>query len=185
MLISAIADCRYGLRQLRRNPGFTIVAVIALAIGIGANTGVFGVVNALLLRSLPFHDPQRLAVLRNFIPPHDSASQFDEWRTHSMYLADAALVEEFDVNLNSERVASRAHVAQTSWNFFSVLGTQPILGRGFASDEEVEGTGWGTPGRNAVAVIGYGLWQHIFGGDPRVLGSTIRVDGHPRRSAGL
>ena len=185
MLNSAIADCRYGLRQLRRNPGFTIVAVVALAIGIGANTGVFVVVNALLLRSLPFHDPQRLAVLRNFIPPHDSASQFDEWRRHSMYLADAALVEEFDVNLNSERVASRARVAQTSWNFFSVLGTQPILGRGFAPDEEVEGTGWGTPGRNAVAVIGYGLWQQILGGNPRVLGSTIRVDGHPLTIIGV
>lgn len=185
MLISAIADCRYGLRQLRRNPGFTIVAVIALAIGIGANTGVFVVVNALLLRSLPFHDPQRLAVLRNFIPPHDSAKQFDEWRTHSTYLEDAALVEEFDVNLNSERVASRARVAQTSWNFFSVLGAQPIVGRGFAPEEEVEGTGWGAPGRNAVAVIGYGLWQQIFGGDPRVLSSTIRVDGHPLTIVGV
>jgi putative ABC transport system permease protein len=185
MLNSAIADCRYGLRQLLRNPGFTIVAIIAIAVGIGANTGVFVVVNALLLRSLPFHDPQRLAVLRNFIPPHDSAKQFDEWRTHSTYLEDAALVEEFDVNLNSESVASRARVAQTSWNFFSVLGAQPILGRGFAPEEDVEGTGWGAPGRNAVAVIGYGLWQQIFGGDPKVLGSTIRVDGHPLTIVGV
>jgi predicted permease len=161
------------------------VAIIAIAIGIGANTGVFVVVNALLLRSLLFHDPQRLAVLLNFIPPHDSAKQFDEWRMHSMYLADAALVEEFDVNLNSEHVASRARVAQTSWNFFSVLGAQPTIGRGFAPQEDVEGTGWGTPGRNAVTVIGYGLWQQMFGGDPRILGSTIRVDGHPLTIVGV
>src|ERR1700726_1152944 len=119
MLNSAIADCRCGLRQLRRNPGFTIVAVIALAIGIGANTGVFSVVNALLLRSLPFHDPSRLVSLGRFFPPHGNAKEFHEWRQQNTYLADAALIEQFDVNIGEVQSPMRAHISCTSWNFFS------------------------------------------------------------------
>jgi predicted permease len=181
-------DLKYTLRHWVARPWHTAFAIAALAIGIGANTGVFSVVNALLLRSLPFRAPDRLALLHEFIPPHDSSKQFHDWRQHSAYLADAALLEEFDANLGSAnlgsvkqgetRVGTRAHVAQTSWSFFSVLGTQPVLGTGFASDEEVDGTGWGLPGPNAVAVIGYGLWQQLFAGDPKVLGSPIRLDGN-------
>jgi putative ABC transport system permease protein len=178
-------DLRFTLRLWSSRPWQTGFAIAALAIGIGANTGVFSVVNALLLRSLPFRDPDRLALLREFIPPHDSAKQFHEWRQRSSYLADAALFEENDVNLGGLRVGSWAHVAQTSSNFFSVLGTQPVLGGGFALDADVDGTGWGTPGRNAVAVIGYGLWQQFFGGDPKVLGSTIRIDGQPLTVVGV
>ena len=151
-------DVRYALRLWTGRPWQTAFAVAALAIGIGANTGVFSVVNALLLRSLPFREPDRLALTHEFIPPHDTAKQFHEWSQQSTYLADAALFEEFDANLGGTRVATRVHVAQTSWNFFSVLGTQPVLGRGFASGDDVDGTGWGLPGRNAVAVISYGLW---------------------------
>ncbi|HEY6249799.1 MAG TPA: ABC transporter permease, partial [Candidatus Angelobacter sp.] len=115
----------------------------------------------------------------DFIPPHGSAKEFHEWRQQSAYLSDAALVEENDVNLGGMRVGSRAHVAQTSWNFFSVLGIQPVLGTGFTPDDDVDGTGWGLPGRNAVAVIGYTVWQELYGGDPKVLGATIRIDGKP------
>src|SRR5580693_5427409 len=181
-------DLKYTLRHWASRPWHTAFAIAALAIGIGANTGVFSVVNALLLRSLPFREPDRLALHHELIPPHDSAKQFHDWRQHSAYLADAALVEEFDANFGSAnlgsfeqgktRVGTRAHVAQTSWNFFSVLGTQPVLGTGFASEEDVDGTGWGLPGPNAVAVIGDGLWQQLFAGDPKVLGSTIRLDGN-------
>jgi predicted permease len=142
-------------------------------------------VNALLLRSLPFREPDRLALLHEFFPPHNSAQEFHHWRQQSAYLADAALFEETDGNLGGMRVASRAHVAQTSWNFFSVLGTQPVLGTGFAPDEDGNGTGWGLPGPNAVAVIGYGLWQQLFGGDPKVLGATIRIDGRPLTVIGV
>ncbi len=170
-------DVRYALKLWAVRPWQTGFAIAALAIGIGANTGVFSVVSALLLRSLPFREPDRLALVHEFIPPHDSARQFHEWSERSKYLADAALFEEFDVNLGATRVASRVHVAQTSWNVFSVLGTQPILGRGFAPEDEVDGTGWGLPGRNAV--ISYGLWQQLFGADARVLGATIRLDGNP------
>lgn len=178
-------DVRYALRFWASSPWQTGFAVVALAIGIGANTGVFSIVNALLLRSLPFREPDRLALTHEFIPPHDTAKQFHEWSQQSTYLADAALFEEFDVNLGGARVVSRIHVAQTSWNFFSVLGTQPVLGRGFASEDEVDGTGWGLPGRNAVAVISYGLWQQAFGADPRALGATIRIDGNPLTVIGV
>lgn len=178
-------DLKYVLRLWARRPWHAGFAITALAIGIGANTGVFSVVNALLLRSLPFQEPDRLALLHRFIPPHASAKEFHDWRQHSAYLADATLFEENDVNLGGMRVGSRAHVAQTSSNFFSVLGTQPVLGTGFTGDEDVDGTGWGLPGRNAVAVIGYGLWQQFFGGDPKVLGSTIRIDGIPLTVVGV
>jgi putative ABC transport system permease protein len=178
-------DLRYALRLWAARPWHTAFAIAALAIGIGANTGVFSVVNALLLRSLPFQQPDRLALLHRFIPPHDSAEEFHDWRQQSAYLTDAALFEEYDVNLGGTRVGTRAHIAQTSWNFFSVLGMQPVLGRGFTPDEEVNGTGWGLPGRNAVAVIGYGLWQQLFGGDPKVLDTTIRIDGTPLTIIGV
>src|SRR3989442_7382945 len=180
-----LQDLSYTLRHWARRPWHTGFAILALAIGIGANTGVFSVVNSLLLRSLPFHEPDQLALLHQFIPPHDSAKEFHDWRQQSAYLADAALFEENDANLGGMRVGSRAHVAQTSWNFFSVLGVQPELGTGFTADEDVDGTGWGLPGSNAVAVIGYGLWQQLFGGDPKVLGATIRLDGIPLTVVGI
>lgn len=178
-------DLKYALRLWASRPWHAGFAIAALAIGIGANTGVFSVVNALLLRALPFREPERLAVLREFFPPHNSANEFHDWRQHSTYLADAALFEENEANIGGTRVGSRAHVAQTSWNFFSVLGAQPVLGSGFAADEDVDGTGWGSPGPNAVAVIGYGLWQQLFGGDPKVLGTTIRIDGNPLTIVGV
>jgi predicted permease len=178
-------DVRYALKLWFRRPWQTAFAIAALAIGIGANTGVFSVVNALLLRSLPFREPDRLALTHEFFPPHDTAMQFHEWSQHSTYLSDAALFEEFDVNLGGTRLARRVHLAQTSWTFFSVLGTQPLLGRGFASEDDVDATGWGLPGPNAEAVISYGLWQQLFGGDPRVLGATIRLDGNPLTVVGV
>jgi predicted permease len=178
-------DFRFALKLWSRRPWQITFAIAALAIGIGANTGVFSVVSALLLRSLPFRQPDRLALTNEFIPPHDTAEQFHQWSQRSTYLANAALFEELDANLGGTRVASRAHVAQTSWNFFSVLGTQAVLGRGFTKEEDVDAAGWGLPGPNAVAVISYGLWQQLFGGDPRVLGATIRLDGHPLTVVGV
>ena len=89
------------------------------------------------------------------------------------------------MNVGGTSGMTRVHVAQASWNFFSVLGTQPVLGRGFASGDDVDAPGWGLPGRNAVAVIGYGLWQQLFGGDPKALGATIRVDGNALTIIGI
>lgn len=171
-------DTRHALRLWSKRPWHAAFAIAVLAIGIGASTGVFSVVNTLLLRSLPFRDPGRLVALRAFQPPHDSAEQFHEWRGDSTYLADTALFEQMEANLGAESRVARARVAQTSWNFFELLGTQPVIGRAFTPGED-------TPGRNAVAVIAYGLWQQLFAGHPRALGSAIRINGTPLTIVGV
>jgi predicted permease len=172
-------DARHTLRLWAKRPAQTGFVILALAIGIGANTGIFSVVNALLLRSLPFQDPSRLASLGTFFPPHGTAKEFHEWRQQqSAYLADAALIEQFDVNLGEAQNASRAHISCTSWNFFSILGAQPAMGRWFRDGED-------SPGNSAVAVISYELWQQLFAGDQRVLGSTLRINGMPLKIVGV
>lgn len=171
-------DTRHTFYLWLARPWQTACVVVTLAIGIGANMGVFSVVNALLLSSLPFRQPETLASFQLFFPPHDSPKGFHEWRTKTALLDDAALWATGDVNLGGAGEWHRARVAQTSWNFFALLGVDPVLGRTFAPDEEVEGNGWGAPGPNAVAVISYGLWQSLFSGDRGVLGATIRIDGN-------
>jgi putative ABC transport system permease protein len=173
-------DVKHTFRLWARRPWHTGFAIVALAIGIGANIGVFSVVNALLLRSLPFREPDRLASLdpQEFIPPHDTSTQFHSWRAQSTYLADAALYEEKDVNLGGAGEGMRAHVAQTSWNFFSALGAAPVLGRAFAPEED-------NAGRNDIAIIGHALWQQLYSGEQRALGSKLRVDGKPVTIVGV
>ena len=171
-------DARHTLRLWANRPWQTGFAILALAIGIGANTGVFSVVNALLLRSLPFHDASRLASLGRFFPPHGSAKEFHEWRQQNTYLADAALIEQFDANIGEVQSPMRAHISYTSWNFFALLGMQPAMGRWFKDGED-------SPGNNAVAIISYGLWQQLFAGDRRAVDSTLRVDGVPLTVVGV
>ena len=172
-------DARHALHLWTVRPWQTACVILALAIGIGANMGVFSIVNALLLRSLPFREPERLASFQVFFPPHDSPKRFHEWRRQTAFLDDAALWETAEVNLDGASQWQRVRVAQTSWNFFALLGVQPVLGRAFAPDEDVAGNGLGTPGANAVAVISHGLWQSLFGGERDVIGKTIRIDGYP------
>jgi hypothetical protein len=163
-------DSRHALRLWAKSPLHMGLAVVALGVAIGSNTGVFSVVDALLLRSLPFRDPGRLAAMIHFLPPHDSAVQFDSWRQHSNYLQHAALFEDGDLNIGNPQLMMRAHVAMTSWNFFFLLGSRPVIGRTFA------------PGDHAVAVISYALWQDLYAGSDQVLGKTLHVYGlqpHP------
>lgn len=163
-------DSRHALRLWAKRPWHIGFAVVALGVAIGANTGVFSVVNALLLRSLPFRAPAELAALIHFLPPHSSAAEFDAWRRNSNYLQDAALFEDGDLNTGDPQHMLRAHIAMTSLNFFSLLGSQPVIGRTFAS------------GDHAVAVISYALWQDLFAASDQVVGKTIRVYGlqpHP------
>ena len=165
-------DARQTFRLWARRPFHTGLAIAALAVGIGANTGVFSVLNALLLRSLPFREPDRIASIKMFTPGGFGVgpNRLHDWRKHSAYMEDAAQFGSLDVNLDGARESARIRLTETSWNFFSMLGSEPVLGRAFAAGED-------TPGKDAVAVIGYGLWQQLYGGDRRVLGSTLRANG--------
>ncbi|HTR38033.1 MAG TPA: ABC transporter permease [Bryobacteraceae bacterium] len=173
-----VQDSRHALRLWSRRPLHTGFAISALAIGIGANTGVFSVVNALLLRSLPFHDPDRLIATHWFLPPNQSEQQFHDWTKKSTYLEDATITYNGDANLGGTAESARVRLTQTSWNFFSLLGSKPWIGRTFAPGED-------TPGKSAVAVIGYGLWQQLYAGNRAALGSIIRANGAPLTIIGV
>jgi putative ABC transport system permease protein len=169
-------DLRYAARVYRRRALVTALALTALALAIGAATGVFSVLNALLIRSLPFHDPERLVD----VPARITFSPTGEARlvlpVHPGF--DAATYNSADMNLSRSGQAARVHVTETSANFFALLGAAPEFGRAFRADEDV-------PGKDGVAVIGYGLWQQMFGGDSRVLGATIHVNGAPLAVLGV
>jgi putative ABC transport system permease protein len=171
-------DLAHAARLWAMRPWQTAFAIVALAIGLGANVGIFSIINALLLKSLPFRAPEQLVVAHYFLPPHATAKEFHEWRGQSAYLSDTALVDEADVNLGGEGGTARAHMARASFNYFSFLGAPMFLGRGFEAGEE-------SADRPNVVVLGYGLWQSLFAGDSRVLGSKIRVNGESLTVIGI
>jgi len=170
VLREARQDIAFGVRTYARRPVVAVLALTALALSIGATTGVFSVVNALLLRSLPFREPERLVRIAS--PPFSPMSRTDvqHSRNNSNYLEDLVVFDSAEMNLLRGGEAVRVKVTETSANFFDMLGSNLRLGRAFAPDEDV-------PGKGALAVIGHGLWQQLFGGDPRALGSTIQLNG--------
>ncbi len=165
-------DIRQGMRAYQRRLFSTALAVIALALAIGASTGIFSVMNALLLRSLPFGRPDRLVEL--WLSPMNAfagRAGFLGWWQHSAYLNEAATFSTSEMNLAASQEAWRVKGTESSANFFHLLGVNAAAGRTFAHDEDVFG-------QNSVAVIGYGLWQQLFGGDPAAIGKkTIHVNG--------
>jgi predicted permease len=181
-----VQDLRYGVRTLRRSPGFAITAVLTLALGIGACTAVFSLVNAVLLRSLPYGDPERLVYLYTPIPifhlPAEvfspSNADFLDIERQSHSYADMTLFGQSVFNLGSSGKASRVLAARVDANFFSTLGALPELGRAIAADDQ-------QPGNNHVAVISRSLWQSLFAGSPDVLKDSISLDGEPYRVVGV
>jgi predicted permease len=171
-------DLRYSLRTYARKPFVPVMAIAALALGIGATTGVFSVVNAVLLRSLPFRQPDRLVQLFGAPGFWASPSEFRQWATKRPYVSDAVEYVSSELNLSSADEAVRVRVTESSANFFEVMGSQPVMGRGFAAGED-------TAGNNGVAVISFGLWQQRFGGDPGVLGKQIRIADVPLTVIGV
>jgi putative ABC transport system permease protein len=171
-------DLRYGARMLMKQPGFTLIAVITLALGIGANTAIFSVVNAVLLRPLPYPEPAALA--RIYEKETDAAApserlevapaNFLDWRRQSRTLVEIAAWGQEEQALASQDHADSVVAAFVSANFFSVLGVSPLHGRVFTSEED-------KPGSDTVALLGYGLWQRRFGGDPNVVGQRVNLDG--------
>ena len=166
-------DLKFAFRQLLKNPGFTAVAVLTLALGIGANTAIFSVVNAVLLRPLPYPEPGQLVQLRadwSGSPSTDIGSAtFVEVKAQSQSLARIAAYSGGDMTLTGAGSAERVVAGAVTADFFPLLGVQPALGRNFTREED-------TPNGPKAAILGYGLWQSRFGGDANVLGRTITLN---------
>jgi len=163
-----MTDLRYALRTLARSPGFTLAAVVTLALGVGANTAVFSVVEGVLLRSLPFPGAERLLLIlskRGTSP----LRAYETWRTATGAFEDMAAARGEDPVMISPEGAERVMTWTVTANFFSMLGGRPILGRAFLPEED-------RPGSPPVAVLSYAFWQSRFGGDRQVLGRTVTLD---------
>lgn len=164
-------DLRHSFRVYRARPISTVLSVVTLGLAIGGSTGVFSVLNALLIRGLPFSSPDQLVELTPApVTAANGRAEFKEWSARTPYLQSASAFSLSEMNLASGHHAMRIKVAETSSNFFDLLGAQPTVGRTFARDEDV-------PGRNEAAVISHSLWQQLFGRDPGVIGSLIRING--------
>jgi len=167
-------DIRYGARMLLKNPGITIIVIIALALGIGANTAIFSVVNAVLLRPLPYPESDRLIFLNEMSPVLDEMSisypNFTDWRAHNQTFEKMGVYNRASYNLTSTGEAERIVTGQVSADLFSVLRVNAAQGRVFANEEDKPG---GTP----VVVLSYPLWQRRFGGQTSILNQPITLNG--------
>ena len=174
-------DLRYALRRLVKSPGFTIVAVLTLGLGIGANSAIFSVVNGVLLKPLPYANPQELVGIFHLSEGHRaplSGPNFTDVKKLSETLADAAAIARGRMILTGVGEPVRLDMADVSANLFDLLGVRPVLGRTFRADEN-------QPGSPKVAILGYGLWQQRFGGDPRAVGRKVMLDGVPTEIVGV
>jgi hypothetical protein len=178
-----LQDVRYGLRMLAKSPGFTAVALLTLALGIGANTAIFSVVNAVLLRPLPFNDPSSLIALHEGMPgmgypkigfsPPDFAIFVREQRSFSTVGA----FRDEHVDISGQGEPERVIAARVSASLFPMLDAKPIAGRTFAPEEDVPG--------QRVAILSYELWQRRYGGEANVVGKTIELDRQPYSIIGI
>ncbi|HEX8088165.1 MAG TPA: ABC transporter permease [Blastocatellia bacterium] len=172
-----LQDIRYSIRVMLKSRGFTAAAVMALALGIGANTAIFSVVNAVLLRPLPYADPERIVTVwqnlqsrggpeREFTSPAD----FNDWKEQSQNFKHMAGVINWGPTLTEQAEPEQLRGAAVSYDMFSVLGVEPALGRSFAKEEDQQGA-------ERVVVLGNGLWRRRFGADPSLVGKTISLSG--------
>jgi putative ABC transport system permease protein len=179
-------DLRYGFRMLARNPGFTAVAVLTLALGIGANTAIFSAVNTLLLQPLPYKDPDRLVVIWNHSGhgksgqslPAVSAPDLIDYQQQSHLFEGFAAGSGSSANLIGAAGPERLFGGEVTANFFPLLGIQPILGRNFTAEEDV-------PEGPNVVILSYELWQRRFGGDRGIVGEALRLDDETHTIVGV
>ena len=169
-------DVRYGLRTLRKNPGFTCAAALTLALGIGANTAIFSVIDTVLLKPLPYVDSERLLMvwekppqgLRNYA----SEANYLDWRDQARSFSDLAAFTTGGFTLSGGAQAERINGVRVTWDAFRMLAVRPILGRGFTAADDQHGAA-------RVAVLTHGFWQRKFGGDAAVIGRSILLNGEP------
>jgi putative ABC transport system permease protein len=176
-------DLRYAIRQFRKSPGFTAAAVLTLALGIGATTAIFSLINGVLLEPLPYEQPGQLVHLWEMRPngkPGDvSSGAFMDWREHSTSFEGVSAIRGAAANLTGTGQPERIHGLRVSANFLSILREQPEVGRGFLPEEERLGGG------DKVVVLSDGLWQRRFGGDANLVGKPIWLDGDSRILVGV
>ena len=181
---SFIQDLRYGTRTLLQRPAFTAIAVLTLARGIGATTAIFSVVDAVLLKPLPFPEPNRLVMLwesnerRNLPFMNVAPPNFADWRERSRSFDRMGAWREQAYTLAGPAGAEQVFGAAMSHDLFDVLGVGPMLGRTFTAEED-------SPGGARVAVISYGMWRRVFGGRADVAGQTLQFDGESRQVIGV
>ncbi|HKQ04607.1 MAG TPA: ABC transporter permease [Blastocatellia bacterium] len=179
-----LQDIRYGFRMLRKSPLVTLVAVVSLALGISANTVIFSVVNAILLKSLPFKDPERIVLVWGNTPSEGhtrsqvSATDTDDWRHQNSVFEDIATYSNWSATLLGEGEPERIQGIQVGDGYFTIMKGTPMLGRTFLPEEQEDG-------KDFVVVLGYGLWQRRFAGDPNVVGQKISLSGRPYTVVGV
>ncbi len=167
-------DVRYGVRSLLKKPGFAFIAVLTLALGIGANSTIFSFVNAILLRPLPYKNPERLVLLDETASRRGIASMgvsfpnFLDWREQNQVFEDVAAYSEDTYTLAGGGEPEQLQGARISSGLFELLGVQPLMGRTFSAEED-------RPNNDAVVILSYGLWQRRFGSDPQIVGQSINV----------
>lgn len=176
-------DIRFGSRAILRQPGFAAIIILTLALGIGANTAIFSVVYGVLVRPLPYPQPDRItqiSISYNGVLDYSgfNAREFDFWQTHNQPFSAVAATTGVGFNLSSGSLPLRVHALRVSKDYFRVMGVQPALGREFTQDEN------SANGPN-VAILGYGLWKSEFGGNAGLLGKTISLDGTPYTVIGI
>ena len=175
-------DLRFGARTLRRNPGFAAIALVTLALGIGANAAIFSVVNAVLLRPLPWSEPDRAVMIWSRWVSFDktwvSTGEVVDYRKRSRALSEVAAWGESQVNLTGDAEPERAAAAAVTSNLFSTLGVAPLVGRTFTAAEDV-------PNGPDLVVLGFGLWNRRYAADGSLMGRTIQINGRPFQVIGV
>src|ERR1700730_1588100 len=187
-LESRARDLRFSLRTLRRTPGFTVIAILVMALGIGANVALFTVVRGVLLRPLPFHDPDRLVMLYEAgLHKEDTAGSnvvsggmYAEWKKQNRSYSSLALAQAIRVQLSGSggQLPEKLNSALFSWDMLRTLGVQPALGRDFTKDDD-------SLGASGTVLLSWDLWQRRFGGDPAILNPTTSLDAQPYSMIGV
>jgi len=179
-----LKDIRYAVRNLVRRPGFTVIAVVTLGLGIGANTAIFSAINALLLKPLPLPEPDRVVAIwdkapsRGVVHNEVSMANYLDWRAQSQSYEHLALYRWWSTNLTGVESPERIQGFLVTANFLDALGMKPLMGRNFTTEEN-------QPGKDLVAIITYSLWQRRFGGDPNILNKTIKLNSLTRTVIGV
>ncbi|HYY56156.1 MAG TPA: ABC transporter permease, partial [Pyrinomonadaceae bacterium] len=179
-----LQDVRYGLRMLSKSPSFTLIAVLTLALGIGANTAIFSLVSAVLVRPLGYQDPNRLVMVWEdqsaigFPRDTPAAANYADWKAQNNSFEDMAALTSLDYDLTGDGEPEKISAFGVTANFFPLLGVTPAVGRNFTPEED-------RPGANRVAIISHNLWQGRYGGERSIVGRNILLNGEQYTVVGV